>query len=95
MKNHLVCGEQTLQAYSARSQITVASILDFEVWATDVKLAFLQSTKPLQCRRFMNNPAPEFELSPDECFELLRLLYGLIDTDDLLHEPLMKIWLRI
>ena len=38
----------------------------------------------------ITNPAPEFELEPHECFELLRPLYGLCDAGDLWHETLHK-----
>ena len=56
---------------------------DFDVWSTDVKLAYLQSSEPLARRVFVSNPALEFELHPDECLELLRPLYGLSDAGDL------------
>lgn len=35
-------------------------------------------------------PAAEFELNPDECFELLKPLYGLCAASDLWHETLRK-----
>ena len=38
---------------------------DFEVWSSDVKLAYLQSTKPLERRVFIKDPAREFQLHPD------------------------------
>ena len=65
-------------------------MFEFEVWSSNVKLAYLQSTEPLVRRVFIKNPAPEFELLPHECFELLRPLYGLIDAGDLLHKTLHK-----
>ena len=63
-------------------------MLTFDVWSCDVKLAYLQSSEPLTRRVFISNPAPEFELHPDECFELLRPLYGLSDAGDLWHQTL-------
>ena len=68
--------------------IALAAILGFRVLSTDVLLAYLQSTEPLQRRVFIKNPALEFELDPGECFELLRPLYGLADAGDLWHKSL-------
>ncbi len=85
MKNSLVHGAQTLKASSARLLLALASELDFEVWSSDLKLAYLQSTEHLLRSVFIKNTAPEFELEPSECFELLRPLYGLIEAGDLWH----------
>lgn len=90
LKHYMVHGAQTLQASSARLLIALASICGFEVWSSDVKLAYLQSTEPLRRRVFISNPAPEFELDPRECFELLKPLYGLCDAGDLWHQTLNK-----
>ena len=73
-------GSQTLQASSARLLVALAYAHEFKVWSSDVKLAYFQSTEPLLRRVFITNPAPEFELEPSQCFELLKLLYGLADA---------------
>ena len=88
LKHYMVHGAQTLRASSSRLLLALAAAHDFEVWTSDVKLAYLQSTKPIERRVFVKNPAPEFELEPSECFELLRPLYGLYDAGDLWHESL-------
>lgn len=55
-----------------------------------VKIAHLQSMKPLERYVFIHNPSPEFELEPYEFFELLKPLYGLCDSSDLWYEVLQK-----
>ena len=60
----------------------------FDIWSSEVKVEYFQSTEPLRRRVFIKNPAPEFELSPEECFELLLPLYGLCDTGYLWHKTL-------
>ena len=83
MKHYLVYGAQSLQPSSIRLLLAMAAMHCFDVWSTDVKLGYLQSSEPVARRFFVNNPAPEFELHPVECSELLRPLYGLSDAGDL------------
>ena len=61
---------------------------EFDVWLTDVKLAYVQSTEPLTRQVFIRNPAAQFGLAADECLELLRPLYGLSDAGDLWHRTM-------
>ena len=90
LKHFMVHGAQTLQTASARLLVALALVFGFQIWSSDVKLAYLQSTEPLMRRVFIHNPAPEFELDPSECFELLLPLYGLCDAGDLWHQTLRK-----
>ena len=90
LKHYMVHGTQTLQSLLARLLLAFASLLGFDVSSTDVKLAYLQSTEPLRRRLFILNPAHEFELAPDQCFELLRPLQGLCDAGDLWQQTLKK-----
>lgn len=90
LKHYMVHGAQTLQASSGCFPIAIASIFGFKLWSSDVKLAYLPSTEPLCRRVFIKKPAPELELHPNECFELLKQLYGLCDAGDLWHQTLNK-----
>ena len=87
LKHYMVHGAQTLQASFARLLLVLATAHEFKAWTSDVNLAYLQSSKPLERRVFIHNPAHEFEFDPKECFELLRYFYGLYDAGDLWHEP--------
>ena len=90
LKNFMVHGAQTLQSSSKRLLLAMAALLRFDIWSSDIKLAYLQSTEPLTRRVFTANPSPHFELEPNECFELLRPLYGLCDAGDLRHQTMHK-----
>ena len=87
LKHYLVHGVQTLQASSVPLLFALACAHGFDIWSSDVKLAYIQSTEPLFRRVFINNPAPQFELGHSECFELLILLYGFCDAGDLWPSP--------
>ena len=88
LKLYIVHNAHTLQPTSAQLIAGLAATLSFKLWSTDIKQAYLQATEPQQRRVFINNPAPKFELERKECFELLRLLYGLADAGDLWHRSL-------
>ena len=90
LKHYMVNGAQTLQCSSARLNIALESMCEFDVWSTDVELAYLQSSEPLERRVFIKSPAQELELEPNECFDLLKPLYGLCVAVDLWHETLRK-----
>ena len=90
MKSNLVHRAQTLQAYYARLLLELAPMFKLSLWSSDVKLAYLQSIEPRTGRVFIKDPAPEFELEPDECFELLCPLYELADGGDLWHKKLRQ-----
>ena len=63
-KHCMVHGDQNVQPSSARLLLALAMAYDFNVWSTDVKLAYLQSSEPLERKIYTSNPAPEFELEP-------------------------------
>ena len=65
MKDYLFHGAQTIQCVSVRIIIVVAKIKGSRIWGFGVKLAYLQSDKPLIRRGLITNLAPEFELSSE------------------------------
>ena len=69
MKDYLVHGAQTMQCVSVRLILVIAKGKGLRIWTMDVKLAYLQSNKPLTRKTFINNSAPEFELSLEEVLE--------------------------
>ena len=88
MKYCLSQGAQTIQCVSVRIMLEIAKVKGFRLWAVDVNFAYLQSGQPLIRKILINNLAPEFELSPKEVFQLLKPIYGLADSDDLLQRVL-------
>lgn len=88
MKNMMVHCTITAQPQTVRMVMSIASILDFNAWGSDVRQAYLQSTKGLDRQLYIMDAVPEFELNPDECLLLLRPLYGLCDSGDLRFETM-------
>ena len=88
MKDYLVHGAQTVRCVSVRTVLFVAKIKGFRIRVVDVKLAYLQSDKLLIRKIFITNPVPLFELSPEECLELFKQIYGLADSGDEWHRTL-------
>ena len=70
MRDYLVHGAEKVLCVSVCIILVVAKIKDFRIWAVDVKFAYLESDKPLRRKIFIENPAPELELTPEECLEL-------------------------
>ena len=57
-----------------------AKVKGLRLWNMNVKIAYAQSDKPFIRKIFIINPALELELSPDECLEILKPIYGLVDS---------------
>ena len=90
LKNFLVHDAQTVSPSSTRLFLCLSAMFDFKIWSFDVKLAYLQSEGTMPRDVYIKNPAPEFELAPHECFQLLKPLYGLGDAGDLWHSRLQN-----
>ena len=82
MKDYLVHGEQTNKCISVHIIPVVPKIKGFCIWVVDVKLAYIQHDTPIIRKIFITNPASEFQLSPEECKEVLKNLYALADSLD-------------
>ena len=65
--------------------LVIARIKSFRTWVINVKLAYLQSNKPLIRKIFVTNPAPEFDVFSKEFLELLGPIYSLADSGDEWH----------
>ena len=90
LKNFMVHSSQTLQPSSIRLLLALASIFGFQVWTSDVTQAYLQSAIPLSRDLFLDSKVPELELSPDQCMQILRPLYGLTESGDLWFQTLQQ-----
>ena len=88
MKDYLIYGAQRTQCVSVRIILIVPKIEGFRIWVVDFILEYLKSDKPLIWKIFITNSASEFELSPEECLELPRPIYGLANSRDELHRIL-------
>ena len=79
-KDLMVHSSKTLQPHSIRILLALTAMFDFEVWTSDVSQAYLQSSLPLARDVYIKNPVKEFDLSPDECLQLILPLYGLTES---------------
>ncbi len=86
----IIHSTQTVQASSSRLLVSLASILSFDVWTADVTRACVHSGKPLRRDIVIRSPAEDFELNPDKCLKVIRLLYGLSESSDLSFETVYK-----
>lgn len=87
-KDFLVHSTQTIQPSSTRLLLSLSEMLDFKVWTTDVRQAYLQSDEPLGRQVFILEVPDEFNLKPTQCLQLLKPLYGLSESGDLWHATL-------
>ena len=86
----MVHSTATLQPQSVRLLLAIAAIFGFDIWTADIRQAYLQASEPIGGHIFIKRATPEFELSPDQCLQVLQPLYGLCDAGDLWHTTLDK-----
>lgn len=88
MKYLMVHSPATLQQQSIGILLAMATIHGSDIWTSDVRIAYLQSAKPLLRDFYIERPVPEFELQPEQFLKLLKSLYGLCDLGDLWFKTL-------
>ena len=81
-------GAQSIQATSVRIVLALSSIFGFKVRSTEVNISHFQSETAIKCAIYIKNLAQELELEPNECLQLLNLLYGLSYSCDHWHKTL-------
>jgi Reverse transcriptase (RNA-dependent DNA polymerase) len=86
----MVRSSTNVQQRSLRLIFALASILGFKIWTQDVTQAYLQSAGTLAREVFIEKPAIELELSPNQALQLLRPLYGLADSGDFWYRELVQ-----
>jgi hypothetical protein len=89
-KDIMVRSSSKVQQRSLRFSLALAGILGFKIWSQDVTQAYLQSAGTLARDVFIEKPASELELEPDQAVQLLRPLYGLDDSGDFWYRELSK-----
>lgn len=80
----------SLQSQSVRLTLQMTSLLWFGLWASDIQKAYFQSSDTVALKSFINNLVQEFEISPEQCFQLPNSLHGLCNTGELWHCTLHK-----
>lgn len=88
LKSMMVNSSQTLQIFSIRLLLAIASIFEFKVWTADVIQAYLQSDEPRSREVYIQDFVPKFGLRKNQCVQLLKSLYGLCESGDFWHETL-------
>ena len=82
MKHFLVHDARNIRPSSVRMLLELASILDLDLWSTDVRLLYLQLSEALSGRISIENHADEFKLNKNQCLDLLKPLYDISDSSD-------------
>jgi hypothetical protein len=83
-----VHGSTTLKKQSVRLLLAIAAIFGFDIIATDVVQAYLQSAQDLQREVFVR---PEcVDLAPNELLRVVKPLYGLPDSGDYWDETFVN-----
>jgi Reverse transcriptase (RNA-dependent DNA polymerase) len=78
----MVRSSTNVQQRSLRIIFALASNFGFKIWTQDVTQAYLQSSGTLARKVFIEKPASELELCPNQALQLLKPLYGLADSGD-------------
>lgn len=79
MKDRMVHKSSTLEPQSVRLLLSLTVMLEFDIWTSYVRHAYLKSATSLEREVFVGKPSREFELSPKQCLLLLKPLYDLCE----------------
>lgn len=88
MKHMIVHSASALQAQNVGLLLALTMLLDFDIWTSDVRQAYLQSCGPLSCQIYNQNTVPEFELQRSQCLQLIKPLCGLAESGEIWHKTL-------
>jgi Reverse transcriptase (RNA-dependent DNA polymerase) len=77
-----------VKTFYIRLIFALASIFDFKFWTQDVTQAYFQSAGTPARKVFIEKPASELELCPNQALQLLRPLYGLADSGEFWYREL-------
>ncbi len=64
MKDVMVHDAATLQPQSVRLLLALAEMHNFDIWTSDVRKAYLQSSEPLSREFFSTKPRPRIRATP-------------------------------
>lgn len=87
-KAFLLHTSQTVQQLPTRLLLASLEMNDFSLWSEVAFQAYTQGDEPLARLVFINDVSPEFNLKEDECFHVIKPVYGLSDSGDLLHSTI-------
>ena len=82
MKEYLIQAAQNIPCVFVHIVLVVAKNKCFRIRVVGVKLAYLQTGRPLIGIMFITNPVPGLEKFSDEFLRLLKPINGLADSGD-------------
>lgn len=85
LKRLMVHTSQTTQPSSIRLLLAIAIMQDFEIWISDARQVYLQSSEVLSRSIFIKDIQLKFDFNSKECLQSLKRLYGLSESGDLWH----------
>lgn len=86
----MVHSSLTQQPQSIRPLLLLAAVFGFHFWTSDILKGYVQASEALEREVFNKRTTSEFEMSPEQCLNLLRPLYGLCEDGELWQITLGK-----
>ena len=88
LKALLVHSAQTVQSPTIKLLLTLAEMLEFQIWLTDIIQAYLQSLQKLGRAIYVTKVPTVFGLKPHQCLKVEKPIYGLSEAGDHWHSTL-------